>query len=369
MKNILLAIAGLSPQVITETLYALHQDSVHVDEIHVITTRIGRDAIVTQLLAQGDGRYFSYLKDYGIHPKSIRFTQNTIHVLQDNKGNPIDDITSEEDNEITLKTCLTLAHRFTKNANTTVYFSIAGGRKTMSACLMVAAQIYARPRDRIYHVLVSPEFEGHKDFYYPPVKPVMLELRDDRGQKILKGTRYAKVTLVPIPFIPWREWDDQESANPIQTPAELFRHLVRDKAQTLTLDLTKSKIIYKNKDMDMMSSRLALYAFFAGQKQTCRKVRAGCADCADCYLDFSQISTAQKDITALYKKLGGTTENKGICALEKDELRAYVSKIRKDLQNAFGAQAASQLGIQAVGKKPDTRYGISLERERIAIIK
>ncbi len=39
MKNILLAVTGLSLQVITETLYALHQNNRHVDAIHVITTR------------------------------------------------------------------------------------------------------------------------------------------------------------------------------------------------------------------------------------------------------------------------------------------------------------------------------------------
>ena len=38
MKTVMLAVTGLSPQVITETLYALHQSSRHVDAIHVITT-------------------------------------------------------------------------------------------------------------------------------------------------------------------------------------------------------------------------------------------------------------------------------------------------------------------------------------------
>ena len=43
MKNILLAVTGLSPQVITETLYALHQINRRVDAIHVITTRDGKE--------------------------------------------------------------------------------------------------------------------------------------------------------------------------------------------------------------------------------------------------------------------------------------------------------------------------------------
>ncbi|MCP4369684.1 MAG: hypothetical protein GY797_16460 [Deltaproteobacteria bacterium] len=45
MKNILLAVTGISPQVITETLYALHQSDRKIDSIHVITTRDGKENI------------------------------------------------------------------------------------------------------------------------------------------------------------------------------------------------------------------------------------------------------------------------------------------------------------------------------------
>ena len=47
MKNILLAVVGLSPQVVTETLYALHQQGRGVDAIHLITTREGKEAILS----------------------------------------------------------------------------------------------------------------------------------------------------------------------------------------------------------------------------------------------------------------------------------------------------------------------------------
>ncbi|NLV24760.1 MAG: TIGR02584 family CRISPR-associated protein, partial [Deltaproteobacteria bacterium] len=41
MKTVLLAVCGLSPQVITETLYALHQQGRQVDAVRVLTTRQG----------------------------------------------------------------------------------------------------------------------------------------------------------------------------------------------------------------------------------------------------------------------------------------------------------------------------------------
>ena len=61
-----------------------------------------------------------------------------------------------------------LAFLFSKDPETAVLFSIAGGRKTMSSCLTIAAQMYGIPQDRLYHVLVSPEFESNRDSYYPP---------------------------------------------------------------------------------------------------------------------------------------------------------------------------------------------------------
>ncbi|MDM7986618.1 MAG: CRISPR-associated ring nuclease Csm6 [Smithella sp.] len=369
MPNILLAISGLSPQVVTETLYALHQDGIRVDEIHVLTTRTGRDRVLASLLTPQDGSFHRYLNEYEIDPSSILFTPESVHVLRDTAGRPLDDITCADDNEILLKTCLALAHRLTKRPEDTVFFSIAGGRKTMSACLMTAAQFYGRPQDRIYHVLVSPEFENHPGFYYPPVKPVMLEMREERGGKILRDTASASVTLVPIPFISLRDAIRDRATGRVQTPARLLRHLIREKEEPLIVDLMQGRIIYKRKELPMMPSRLALYAFLAGRKLDCRLVRAGCGGCTDCYLDYEQISNAQAVITDIYRKIGGTTEGKGICALEKDELRAYVSKIRQDIGRAFGATAAGQLAVTSAGRKPGTRYGIGMDREKIKLIK
>jgi hypothetical protein len=55
-------------------------------------------------------------------------------------------IADEEDNERLLELCLSLTFQFTRDPGTAVFFSIAGGRKTMSACLMTAAHLYGRRR-------------------------------------------------------------------------------------------------------------------------------------------------------------------------------------------------------------------------------
>ncbi len=99
MKNILLAVTGLSPQVITEALYALHQSNRKVARIHVITTRDGKERIFADLLAGKSGYYFKYLEEYGIESSSIDFGPDNVHVVIDEHGTELRDIIWESDNE------------------------------------------------------------------------------------------------------------------------------------------------------------------------------------------------------------------------------------------------------------------------------
>ncbi|MEW6614997.1 MAG: CRISPR-associated ring nuclease Csm6 [Thermodesulfobacteriota bacterium] len=373
MKNILLAVVGLSPQVITETLFAIHQQRRKIDAVHVITTRQGKEKINADLLSPRDGRYYQYLNEYDINSISIDFGFDNVHTIRNQNGIEIDDITDEEENEWLLKKCLELTFRFTNNLNTSVFFSIAGGRKTMSACLMLAAQLYGRHQDRVYHVLVSPEFESNRDFYYPPQKSIPIELRDKDGQPYAKETKYAKITLVPIPFVSIREQISEDLLLEPKDPSTLLLSLVKERPYTLTVDLPNSKIAYKNLEIDMMPARLALYALFAMQKKGCKKGQTSCRDCTDCFLDIQQVFNQQGRITEIYRKVSGNREfvemsDTGILSLNKENLRSYKTKIREDLQKGFGLYALPEIAIESVGKKGETRYGIGIDRDKIRII-
>jgi len=266
-----------------------------------------------------------------------------------------------------------LTFRFTNDQNTSVFFSIAGGRKTMSACLMLAAQLYGRHQDRVYHVLVSSEFESNRDFYYPPQKSVPIELRDKDGQPYIKETKYAMINLVPIPFVSIRDQISQDLLHEPRDPATLMLSLVKERPYTLTVDITSSKLVYKNLEIDMMPARLALYALFAMQKKDCKKEQTTCRDCTDCFLDIQQVLSQQGQITELYTKIPRTREPSemkgyGIVSLDPENFNSYKAKIRKDLERGFGLYALPELAIESVGKKGGTRYGLKIERERIRII-
>ncbi len=372
-KNTLLAVAGLSPQVITETLYALHQQKKEIDAIHVITTKRGREAIESRLLAPKTGRFFRYLREYGIPAGRIDFGRRNIHTIADDTKHEFEDIESEEGNELFLRKCLELTFRFTGDEDATVCFSIAGGRKTMSACLMVAAQLYARPVDRIYHVLVTPEFESSEGFFYPPVKPVPVELRDELGRRCIRYSDQAHVRLLHIPFISVRDRLAPELLKSPPKPEEIMSAVVREARTGLVVDIGTGTVSFRHQRLQLMPARLALYAFFAMQKKDCRKPARTCRGCADCYLDYARISERQESISKLYGQIarnreGSEMSDSGIKGLTAENFNSYKGKIRRDLAQAFGLDAAEILAIRGHGRKPDTRYGIGIDRDRVQVI-
>lgn len=373
MKTVLLAICGLTPQVITETLYALHQQGRLPDAIRILTTREGKDRCSAQLLAGGEGAYYQLLADYGIDRHRIDFSPRHIRAVADEHGRELDDIGSEDDNELFLRACMEEAFALTSVPETTVFFSVAGGRKTMGACLAVAAQCYGRPQDRLFHVLVAPEFESSREFFFPPSPPREVELRDQAGQPYRKSTRFAKVSLIPMPFIPVRERLPGSRLRQPETPADLMLSLVREKRPELIIDLTARKVVWKGVECDMMPARLALYAFFALRKkeQVCES--GACHGCDQCFLSTPELLDQAERVADLYRRIAAGREfvemsDTGVMSLSAENFNSYKAKIRKELERAFGGQAADELEIASRGRRPGVRYGIALDRERIRVV-
>ena len=93
-RDILVAVVGLTPQIITETVYYLtqiHRPPVAFTGIHVLTTHMGKTKLLTQLLASGSGHFHTFCAEYGLDSTTIDFE---VHVLKDEVGVPLEDIHS-----------------------------------------------------------------------------------------------------------------------------------------------------------------------------------------------------------------------------------------------------------------------------------
>jgi CRISPR-associated protein Csx14 len=373
MKRILLAVCGLTPQVVTETLYVLHQQGRMPSAVRILTTRAGKDAVNAHLLNPTDGHYCRFLSEYGIPRDSVDFSFEHVLAVRDENGREIDDIGGEDDSEAFLKACMEAAFAATRDPEAAVFFSIAGGRKTMGTCLALAAQFYARPQDRLFHVLVSPEFESSREFFYPPARSRPMQLKDAKGQPFVKESRYARVTLVPLPFVSVRDRISPAMLRTPEEPAALLLSLIREQRPTLIVDIPARKLAWKGVELDMPPALLALYGFFALRKKEAACVRDNCRDCAECYVSFQDLSSVQGRISELYDRIaaGGPASDRsetGIAALDSQNFQSYKSKIAGEIKRAFGVYESPKIEIASEGARPNVRYGIPLSRERIRVI-
>ena len=195
-KKILLLVSGMSPQIITETLYALiTQPQPWVpDEVHLITTENGKNNAVLQLL-EGKKYFTQLLKDYQIS-KPILFNKSCIHLICQH-GKALEDLRTPEDNEAAADCISDKIREFTLDDHIELHVSLAGGRKTMGFYAGYALSLFGRSQDKLSHVLVSENYESNRDFFYPTPNTQVVY---DKNNNAL-DTQKAKIWLAEIPFV------------------------------------------------------------------------------------------------------------------------------------------------------------------------
>lgn len=195
-RKILLAVSGMSPQIITETLYALIREKNWIpDEVRLITTEQGRQNAVLQLL-EGERHFQQLLDDYQVS-QPVEFTAQGITVIQDADGNVLSDLRTPHDNEAAANTISAEIRNLTNDPATQLHVSLAGGRKTMGFYAGYALSLFGRPQDCLSHVLVSEQYESNRSFFYPTPQTRVIHDRDDQPLDASK----AHVWLAEIPFV------------------------------------------------------------------------------------------------------------------------------------------------------------------------
>lgn len=222
-KTVLLAVVGMSPAILTETVWALAnpaagQRRVVPDEVVVITTTRGKADLERDLLNLQDGTFSprpgwgdcsvwqslrhavlgpaaaSDLRLQLPHPRVIELPDATTGVKI-----PASDLRSPADNAAAADFILEEVRRLVANPDNHVIASIAGGRKTMGALLYACMSLLGRETDRLTHVLVSSPFDECRGFFFPG-QPVQ-ELSAGKEQQPVRANQ-AQIDLADIPFVP-----------------------------------------------------------------------------------------------------------------------------------------------------------------------
>ena len=205
-KRILLSVTGMSPAVVTETLYALVTEKGFIPtEIQVITTEQGKNKLLEALLGIEGGRkerkgaLQEFIEDYGEKYgfSSIHFDESCIHIITDESGQNLPDIRTPEENEHAANSIVQLVGNLCQDEEMKLHVSIAGGRKTMGFFMGYALSLYGREQDSLSHVLVDSQYESLTSFYYPKPYPHLINKND--GTQI--DAKDGKVMLAEIPWV------------------------------------------------------------------------------------------------------------------------------------------------------------------------
>lgn len=238
-RRILLCTIGATPQVVTETVWALknaHDPPWFPDEIHIVTTTFALHDIRREL--QAPSGHLAALFDGQAPPVNIHIPCRdgqpvTIGPWQPGEDGDIAkpstdalaDVNTEGDATHMGALIFRLVASFTHDEGTELHVSLAGGRKTMSAHALLAMSLVGRLQDEVSHVLVSPPFEDNRTFWYPgQSEPVLVRVPKPGEEPPFaiepRGSEQADVTLVP-------------------TVVPLLRHEVKDAKDLETLDLVE----------------------------------------------------------------------------------------------------------------------------------
>lgn len=349
-KHLLIAVTGMTPQVVTETLYGLmaHR-KIPVDEIFVITTAEGKDALMGRSkrvplppLKQEIDRLRA---QYALPVPSFDPAVNVLVAREESLE--LHDIRTDSDNQLFPNLIMEFIKTKTADPNTVLHCSIAGGRKTMSVALASALSLFGRKDDKLYHVLVSKEFEESKKFF--PEMP-------EQGSELV---------LAEVPYLRLRERLPLLQEYPHATFSDLVAiaqgaidemvHL-----PPLILDNTSRTVTIGNVRIRLRPFDFAFYLFCAKQ----RKPVVGGKHFSD---------SNWKRLWRLYERLSPASGHRArvwnsMTGKYKEELlMKAASNIRLVLKRTLGTELAKHYAVTSLGESGQTRYAIMLDRSKIIV--
>ncbi len=375
LPTVLLSVAGLTPQVVTETLYCLvktSDPSVPIREVRVVTTRAGEERIRETLLHPRHGWFHRFCREFGIPPGDIHFDPSCILVPMGPRDRPLDDVRTPADNALIGDCILSLVRDLTRDPGTSLHCSVAGGRKTMGLLLGIAFQLFARPQDRLSHVLVSPsELEGCADFFYPPITATTYEAK---GTRIRSGD--VRVELAEIPVLLLRDklrTVKVEQSSYTEMIAAAQTELDRQAAPpALVLDTPARTLRVAEQTIPLTALEFAVYRLFAAGRARCGKPGCpGCDVCAFRTRDF-QAGPVLDALRKAVADLGVPDERtRRLAGWDRDGDERFLqvrSRIERKLRSVVGpGRWAAGYVISARGRRGETIYRLPLEPDLIPL--
>lgn len=374
--NILFLVTGMTPQIITETLWALACDPAKQEkwvpnEIQVLSTTTGIKKIKDNLLGN-NGIFKKMCEEYNL--PEIKFDESSLNAIVDKEGNKLDDLKTPEENELAADMICQKVREFTQDDNVSLHVSIAGGRKTMGFYAGYALSLYGRIQDQLSHVLVSEKYETLQGFYYPALK---------KGQNIIKKTHKkmeqghdvyeeelldafdAKVWLANIPFVRLREFINPKNTV-VNKSFSTVIEMVNASLQpfSVTLDVNDRKVIIGDKECKLSPKEFSLYLLVAELKREGKTLYYPAQNKRPNQEEIESMEEQQSLFNEIYSKYKNEKKKEKI---DEQYLCSGLAKLRKEFTEKFGESICEQIDIASVDGKNGGRRSINLDNHRIII--
>lgn len=374
MKHILLIVTGASPQVLTETLYALHQQGKPIpEEIFVITTKSTKAMLTDGLFKQG--HLAKLIADYQL--PNIKLPDENIWLIEDNKGQPIDDAKSEIEQTYMADFITRKVFELTNKNNISIHASIAGGRKTMAFYLGYAMSLLGGEQDSLSHVFVNDEFEFVRDFYYPTPYNHMIDGKN--GKQV--NCKNAQVTLAEIPFVRMRQSIDEtlianmQSASFSQTVASLNSAHKKDLA--LEVNAKAKTLTFAGVEIKLTAKECAFYLWLNKYSQSGKTgliVDRNFEETLSYSKEYlTHLQKNSSDLRIFRDTFGVEPEDfrdglhSNLKVMEKTFVQQTRSRINNKIKNLLPNELAKKIAIESNNQSFETSYWLSAVTHNIKI--
>ena len=233
MTQILIAVLGMTPQLLTETLYALLQAGQPLpDRIRIVTTTFGRRGVAALLGEQG--QIAAFAREYELLAWWQRIAEHIAVRVPAAHGVELEDVDTLARGLAMHALIFQEVAAACDDPAACVHVSLAGGRKTMSFIAGQALSIFGRRQDRLSHVLLNPKLETQPKFFFPPRVPVQFELARPAPPPPAApetiNTADARVQLAEVAFVRLRAKLRKVSAEELLDP-DLLIHSMQAQIQ------------------------------------------------------------------------------------------------------------------------------------------
>jgi len=247
----------------------------------------------------------------------------------------------------------------------------------MGLFLGIAFQLFARPGDRLSHVLVwPPEIEGHREFFYPPPRPTTYTLNDKRIH-----SHDIRVELAEIPVLLLRE-----RLQAMELERQSYSALIARAQQELdrlaappplVLDGRSRALRIGGNEVPLTPLQYAVYRLLTGRRaQGCGNVE--CDGCPQCSLEAREFLEAAvlDDLRECLSRLGVWDERarslqgwRGARGEAGESFLQVRSRINGRIRRALGAGRWTDRYCIASRRRPGSlaRYFIPIEPTRITL--